>query len=298
MEQTTPDAARIIGLAGIGNIGLPIALNLIDGGFTVVGYRRTPEPEFAAAGGQPVSNAAAIANQTNIAITCLPSVEALQMVISGPDGLLSGAFGAGGILIEMSTLDVEEKAKVAALLRAHGIAMLDCPVAASGAMLRQRKGMVFVSGEPADAEAVGPILDAIIDTHVYVGPFGAGTRTKLVSNLLLAIHSAAAAEAMNFARLLGLDLQTTAEVIGRGSGGSVQWDMRAKRMASGDHDQSIGPISALLEVTRLIESAGEQQQAARPMFNHAHQLLKTAEAEGKTDMDISWIYEVIRKSGG
>src|SRR5579863_6086836 len=132
-----------VGVIGLGKMGLPIARNLMERGFTVIGYRRSGSPELAEAGGTVAASAAADAE---VLLSILPDAEAVEEVIEGPQGTLT-ALRTGTIHIEMSTIDVPRKARLRDATRARGGDLLDCPISGSPGMVAPRLATTFASGD-------------------------------------------------------------------------------------------------------------------------------------------------------
>src|SRR5580700_5577736 len=182
-----------VGVIGLGKMGLPIARNLMDRGFGVIGYRRSGSPELAAAGGIVAASAAEVAAAADVLLSIVPDA----------DGTLK-QLRPGTIHLEMSTIDVPRKARLRDEVQARGGDLLDCPISGSPGMVAPRLATTFASGEQESVEKVSEVLDAISGPWVYTGAFGTGAQLKYIANLLLAVHTVAAAEAMALARRSGL----------------------------------------------------------------------------------------------
>ena len=188
-----------IGMIGLGRMGMPIAHNLMERGFQIVGYRRHGSPELAAAGGTVVGSAAEVAAGADVLLSIVPDESAVQEVVCGEAGTLT-ALRAGTIHIEMSTIDVEHKGRIRDAVRGKGGDLLDCPISGSPEMVAPRLATTFASGDPASIDMVRHVLDAVSGPWVYTGPFGTGAHMKYIANMLLAVHTVAAAEALALAR--------------------------------------------------------------------------------------------------
>ena len=162
-----------VGMIGLGKMGMPIARNLMDRGFTVTGYRRSGSPELAAAGGTVAGSPAEVAAGADVLLSIVPDAAAVREIIAGPAGTLTG-LRPGTVHIEMSTIGIAEKAALRDTVREGGGDLLDCPVSGSPEMVAPRRATTFASGDEASVEAVGPVLDAVSGPWVYAGVFGAG----------------------------------------------------------------------------------------------------------------------------
>jgi 3-hydroxyisobutyrate dehydrogenase-like beta-hydroxyacid dehydrogenase len=175
-------APATVGVVGLGNMGLPMAGHLLAAGFGVRGYDVRPEAvdALARAGGTPAASPAAAVAGAPVAITSLPSVAALQEVVSGERGLAS-AGPDGLILIETSTLPVAAKAEAAEALARVGAVVLDCPLSGTASQMRARDIAVYASGDPAALKRSQDVLAAFSRVRHEVGAFGNGMRMKLIA---------------------------------------------------------------------------------------------------------------------
>ena len=281
-----------IGVIGLGKMGLPIAQNLIERGFTVTGYRRSGSPELAEAGGIVASSAAEVAASADVLLSILPGAEDVEEVICGPSGTLS-ALRAGTIHIEMSTIDVDRKARLADQVRAKGGDLLDCPISGSPGMVAPRLATTFVSGEEASMAKVRPVLDAISGPWVYTGAFGTGARLKYIANLLLAVHTVAAAEAMELARRSGLDLDLVQRTLDDSIGSSAIWRQRGPLMRERAWSPAPGPITTLHPILEQIQDCAAETGLAAPVFASAKAVFDQALADGWGHLDIASVYDQI-----
>src|SRR5258708_29607231 len=131
-----------VGLIGVGKIGLPIGENLIKSGYRVVGYRRSSLAEFEKIGGIAGRSSANVGAQADIVFSCLPSAEALEDVVQGPNGLIKSA-RAGQIIVELGSYPVPDKECYVAPLAAHGAIFLDGEGSGTPGMVAARKAVVF-----------------------------------------------------------------------------------------------------------------------------------------------------------
>src|SRR5262249_27029298 len=130
-----------VGLIGLGKIGLPIAENLIKSGYRVVGYRRSSMADFEKIGGVPAKSPVDVAAQADIVLTCLPSADALDEAIAGPQGLVHSA-RPGQIVIELGSHLIPDKQRQAARLADKGAVFLDGEIGGTPGMVSARKAVV------------------------------------------------------------------------------------------------------------------------------------------------------------
>jgi 3-hydroxyisobutyrate dehydrogenase len=281
-----------IGMIGLGKMGMPIARNLLERGFQVTGYRRSGSPELAAAGGTEAASAAEAAVSADALLSIVPDAAAVEDAICGPAGTLT-TLRRGTVHIEMSTIDVQRKARVRDAVRARGGDLLDCPVSGSPGMVAPRLATTFASGDKASVDAVSAVLDAVSGPWVYAGPFGAGTRLKYVANLLLAVHTVAAAEAMALARRAGLDLELVQRTLDGSIASSAIWKQRGPVMAERAWSPAPGPIRTLHPILVQVEDCAAGAGLSTPVFAAAKLAFDRALADGWGDLDIACVHDQI-----
>jgi L-threonate 2-dehydrogenase len=281
-----------VGVIGLGKMGLPIAQNLMDRGFTVVGYRRSGTGELVACGGTGAGSPAEVASASDVLLSILPDAAALREVLLGPNGTMV-KLRPGTVHVEMSTLDVTEKAALRDHVRTGGGDLLDCPISGTPAMVRPRLATTFVSGDEASVEAVREVLDAISGPWVYTGAFGTGARLKYVANLLVAVHTVATAEAMLLARRSGLDLELVQRTLDDSIASSAIWQRRGPLVRERRWTPAPGPIATLHEILEQIEDQAAAIGTTLPVFAVAKQLYDRALADGWGDLDIAAVHDVV-----
>jgi L-threonate 2-dehydrogenase len=281
-----------VGVIGLGRMGLPIARNLIERGFGVIGYRRSGSPELADVGGIVTDSAAEVAAGADVLLSIVPDAEAVEEVIGGPQGTLR-ALRAGTVHIEMSTIDVPRKKRLRDEVQARGGDLLDCPISGSPEMVAPRKATTFASGDADSVAAVAAVLDAISGPWVYTGEFGTGAQLKYIANLLLAVHTVAAAEAMELARRSGLDLDLVHKTLGTSIAGSAIWTQRGPLMAERRWSPAPGPVRTLKPILEQIEDHAARTGLDAPVFAAAKEVFDKALADGWGDLDIASVHDQV-----
>jgi 3-hydroxyisobutyrate dehydrogenase-like beta-hydroxyacid dehydrogenase len=281
-----------VGLIGLGKMGLPIAANLTDRGFEVIGYRRHATPELAAVGGKPAASAAEAAAEADVLISILPGPDDVEEVVCGPAGTLT-TMRPGTVHIEMSTIDIGRKRAVRDALRARGGDLLDCPISGSPGMVAPRLATTFASGDEASVRAVGPVLDAIAGPWVYTGPFGTGAQLKYIANMLVAVHTVAAAEALALARRSGLDLELVQATLDNSIASSAIWKQRGPVMRDRAWTPAPGPIGTLHAILEQIEDHAARTGLSTPVFTSAKTVFDIAMDDGWAGLDIASVYDQV-----
>jgi 3-hydroxyisobutyrate dehydrogenase len=280
-----------VGFVGVGKIGLPITENLIKSGYRVLGYRRSPLVEFEKIGGIPAQSPAEIGAQADVVFSCLPSSEALDDVVQGPQGLAASA-RPGQVVIELGSHPVPDKQRQIAPLAAKGAVFLDGEVSGTPGMVAARKAVIYLAGDEAAAKKAERVVGGFADSCLYFGKFGAASRVKLVNNLLVAINIAATAEAMALGLKAGVDVDLMIKAIATGSGGSTQFAIRAPWMAQRRFLPAQGTVPGLQHYFEMIGDFADDVGVATPLLDRATELyakfieMGFAEKDGAAMVDV------------
>jgi len=210
-----------IAFIGLGNMGAPMARNILAAGHELTVYNRTAskmEP-LARLGAHTASTPRAAATGADVVCTCVSVPAALWAVAEGPDGLLAG-MTAGQTLVDFSTVDPGTSQRLAEMCATRGIDVLDAPV--SGGTAGAAEGTLTVVGGGAKEafERVGPLMAAVGKNIVHVGGPGAGSTFKLINQILVGVNLAGVLEAFVLARKAGLDLNVLYDVLRTSAGNS------------------------------------------------------------------------------
>jgi 3-hydroxyisobutyrate dehydrogenase len=257
-----------IGFIGVGKIGLPIAENLIKSGYRVLGFRRGSLADFEKIGGVPAKSPADVGTQTDIVFSCMPSTEAMNEVVQGPQGLIHSA-RPGQVIVELGSHPVPDKERHVAVLASKGAVFIDGEVSGTPGMVATRKAVIYLGGDANACKKIEPAVKGFADLCLYFGPFGAASKVKLVNNLLVAIHIAATAEAMALGLKAGVDVDLMIKAIASGSGGSTQFGIRAPWMAQRKFTPVQGSAALLAHYFDLIGDWADSTGTATPMLDRA-----------------------------
>jgi 3-hydroxyisobutyrate dehydrogenase len=284
-------------MIGIGHLGLPVAMNLMRAGFRVVGFRRTDREAFVKAGGVAIGSPAEVARQAEVTLLCLPGPDAQHSVLDGPDGLLA-ALTPGKIVIDLGTYTREFKREQARRLSELGARMLEAEVSGSPAMVAQRQAALYVGGDEVLFEECKPVLDAITAHHFHLGEIGSAVGMKLIANTLVAIHTLAAAEAMNMGIRAGFNPHRVAEVIRQGAGNSAMFALRAPFMAARTFAPAPGPFNTLHKYLSMGAQMAQDLGCATPLFSAAVPYFIRALEGGMGDEDIAAVIKLLEAESG
>ncbi len=233
--MSSPDLR--LGFIGLGNLGRPLAANLLAAGFPLTVYDRDADAarSLAAEGAVWATSPAEVGEASDTVFSCLPSPQAVSDVLTGEEGLLEG-LAPGGTWIDSSTNDRHELQRLAALAAAQGVACLEAPVTGGVHLAATGQITVIVGGDPAVFAAHRPLFEAIGGRVFHVGPLGSASVLKVITNMLAFIHLFAAGEALMLARRGGLDLAQSFEVIKASSGTSFVHETESQVILNGSYD--------------------------------------------------------------
>lgn len=282
---------QTIGVIGLGTMGSAMSSNLVKAGFHVQGYDIAPKARAALkkAGGKPVASIAGI--KANVLITSLPSASALHSVAESFSG-------KNRVVLETSTLPIEEKARARATLAKKGITLLDCPLSGTGAQARARDLVVFASGERRAFEQAKPFLPGFSRAHYYLGAFGNGSRMKFVANLLVAIHNVSTAEAFVLGMKAGLEPKTIYEVMANSAGSSRMFQVRGPQMVAARYRDATISVALFQKDMKIIGEFAAALGAPTPLFNASAALYNAAMGLGHAQEDTASVCAVLERMGG
>jgi 3-hydroxyisobutyrate dehydrogenase len=292
-----------IGFIGLGNMGAPMAANLVSAGHQVTGFDLVPGAMEALTtkGGHVVASLAEVAGAGDIVITMLPAGPQVRSVYLDPGGVLAGA-RRGALLIDCSTIDVETARAVAAAAKEAGFDMLDAPVS-GGVSGAEAASLTFMVGGEAEIFARAQlVLAAMGRTIVHAGPAGNGQAAKICNNMILGISMIAVCEAFSLAERLGLEAQTLFDISSKSSGQC--WALTSYCPVPGpvpaspaNRDYAPGFTAAMmLKDLRLAQQAAGATATATPLGATAASLYQMFVDGGAGILDFSGIYRLIRKS--
>jgi len=291
-----------IGFIGLGNMGAPMAANLVKAGHQVRGFDIVAGRAEAlrTKGGRAASTMAEVAAAGEIVITMLPAGPDVRSVYLGDAGVLAHA-RKDALLIDCSTIDVETARAVSTDAAAAGFDMLDAPVS-GGVIGAETAGLTFMVGGSAEAFERGrPLLAAMGRTIVHAGPAGNGQAAKICNNMILGVSMIAVCEAFSLAERLGLAAQTLFDISAKSSGQC--WALTSYCPVPGpvpaspaNRDYIAGFTAAMmLKDLRLAQQAAEASAAATPLGSAAANLYQLFVDEGMGAVDFSGVYRFIRK---
>jgi len=274
-----------IGFIGLGNMGLPMAQNLLKAGHTVEGVdvSSTAVDKLKASGGTGVETAKSAAARADVVITMLPSGKEVREVYLGSSGIIENA-NAGTLLIDCSTIDVETARAVAAAAEKKGLLMLDAPVS-GGVGGATAATLTFMVGGSAQAfTRAESILQKMGKTIVHAGGAGNGQAAKICNNMILGVSMIAVSEAFVLAEKLGLDHQKLFDISSKSSGQC--WSMTTYCPGF--------TAAMMLKDLKLSQDAAKNSGTKTELGANATRIYSQYVASGEASRDFSGVIRFIR----
>jgi 3-hydroxyisobutyrate dehydrogenase len=290
-----------VGFIGLGNMGLPMAHNLIKAGHAVSGFDLSEYAgeRLAASGGTRVGSVADACRDSEFVISMLPAAEQVREVYLSDGGVLSAA-RSGALLVDSSTIDVDTARAVAQAATEKGLTMIDAPVS-GGVAGAQGATLTFMAGGPAEGfERARPILEKMGKTIVHAGGAGNGQAAKICNNMILGVSMIVVAEAFVLAEKLGLDAQRLFDITSKSSGQC--WSLTSYCPVPGpvpsspaNRDYKAGFTAAMmLKDLKLAQSAARSVRAATPLGAGAAAVYEQFVESGAGGMDFSGIIRYLQ----
>jgi len=290
--------ASAVGFIGLGNMGRPMALNLVARGFSLVVHdvdaaKVSPLRERGAA---VADSPAAVARASTRTICMVETTAQAADVIAGDQGILRGA-APGHIAVCMSTIDPVVARRLGDALAAQGIAMLDAPV--SGGTTRAVSGelSIMAGGAAEIFAACRDVFQAMGTRLFHVGDLGQGLAMKLVNNMLVQVNMVAVAEALVLGVKAGLDPKTIYEVVRVCTGTSSAFERGAARMLARDFSPA-GTVDISFKDQELETAFAKQLGAPLLLANVSQQVYQMARAAGLGKQDGTAIIQVLERLAG
>jgi 3-hydroxyisobutyrate dehydrogenase len=290
-----------VGFIGLGNMGMPMAQNLLKAAYEVTGFDLSAHATelLAANGGTSANSVADACKAAEVVITMLPAGEQVRDVYLGADGVLASVAPAT-LLIDSSTIDVQTARDVAQTAQDKGLAMVDAPVS-GGVTGAEAATLTFMAGGSADAlERARPILEKMGKTIVHAGGPGNGQAAKICNNMILGASMIVVCEAFLLAEKLGLDPQKLFDISSKSSGQC--WSMTSYCPVPGlvpaspaNRDYKAGFTAAMmLKDLKLAQTAARATHATTPLGAGAAAVYDRFVESGGSSVDFSGIIRYLR----
>jgi len=290
-----PEGAAPVAIVGLGLMGEVYAQRLLDAKIPVIGFDIDPvrRARLMEIGGKAIDSIAALAKPARCIIIAVFNTEQVENVL---ENHLLPALGdeSNKIVLCMSTCDPDRVAALAKRVMPRGIRYLDVPVSGTSDQVRRGDGVALIGGDPAIADDVTDVLDALFVRRFLVGKIGDGGRAKLAVNLILGLNRLALAEGLVFAERLGLDPAAFLEVARGSASYSQVMETKGPKMVRGDFSPEGRVKQTLKDAHLMLDQANAVGQKLSMLEVHADVLEACARA-GEADLDNSAIIKEVRR---
>lgn len=272
-----------IGYIGLGNMGMPMARNLIRAGYPVVVHDIDPARvrTLVGEGASAAGSAAEMASRASIIFSSLPTAESVEDVVAGPAGILEGGrAGQVQVYVDMSTIPPPVCERLGDRLAERGIDMLDAPVTGGKAGAAAGNLGIMVGGRASAFERCRPLLDVLGGVVQHFGEaVGAGMHAKLANQIMVGAHLAAFAEALAYGKRAGLDLRVLVDILKSGRAGSEILNVNSPGILDGNLEEvgAMGPMTLLRKdldcVVESMAAMGVERSLSRDVRGMYDQLI-------------------------
>jgi 2-hydroxy-3-oxopropionate reductase len=287
-----------VAFIGLGIMGKPMAINLINAGFDVVGYNRSQPAidALVAAGGRGAASIGEAVKDADVVATMVPDSPDVEEVLSGPDGVFAAA-RESALVIDFSSIRPDVSALLAAEGEKRGLRVLDAPVSGGEQGAIDGTLSIMVGGSPEDFAAAEHVFQAVGKTVVHVGPAGSGQTVKAANQLIVAGTIELVAEAIVFLEAYGVDTEAAVKVLAGGLAGNAILQRKAAGMLARDftpgfrielHDKDMGIVTA----------AARQAGVVIPLGAVVAQLIASLKAQGEGGLDHSALLKLVEQLSG
>jgi 3-hydroxyisobutyrate dehydrogenase len=282
-----------IGWIGLGNMGIPMALRLIDAGYSVTVYNRNRAKEATAkaSGAKTADTPATLIKDNGIIFIMVTDDKAIRDVFSGDDGLLS-ANTSGKLIINMSTVSPGISREFGGICRKQGNEYLDAPVSGSVKQALDGQLVIMVGGSQPAFDKATPILQHLGRLSLHLGDLGAGNTAKLAINVLLSFHAQGLAEATLFAQQHGVRTEDFMNIFNNSAMGNVFGKIKGDAIIADNYGAAFS-IRNIAKDLRLAKAEG----LTTPLAETAYQTFQAAEPK-YGDLDIIAVIKEVGQTAG
>ena len=286
-----------IAVVGVGLLGSAVASRLLSGGFTVAGYDTRPDQlvPLASRGLRAASSLKDAAAGADAIFTILPTPDAVEAAVTGAGGLLAMARSA--VLVQMSTISPTLTRRLAEAAASAGVGFLDAPMSGTSALVERGDCTIFAGGEAGLVAACQPVFGAIAKRTTHVGPVGSASLAKLAANLLVALNTAALAEALVLGEKGGLAPQVLLDILKDSAGASRMVDVRGPLMVERRFEPQM-KLELFLKDFRLMLEEAQRLGVALPLTSLTQQICTAAVAAGRGGEDLAVLITTLEGMAG
>lgn len=291
--RTARDMKRVIGLIGLGAMGAGMAQSLRSAGFEVhvCDARAQVAHAFAQDGGTAHGSPADVAKHCSVIISVVVNAEQTESILTGPSGALAH-MQRGSLFVMCSTVNPAWSAQLGARLAEHGVLYLDAPISGGAAKARAGQITMMTAGPQAAYALCQDALDAMSSVVYKLGDqAGAGSKVKVINQLLAGVHIAAAAEAMALGIREGVDPAALYEVITHSAGNSWMFENRMPHVLANDYTP-LSAVDIFVKDLGLVLDMARSTKFPLPLSSTAHQMFMQASSAGFAKEDDSAVIKI------
>ncbi|EJL43767.1 NAD(P)-dependent oxidoreductase [Brevibacillus agri] len=288
----------VIGIIGLGNMGMPMATNLVQAGYEVYGFdvNAKAELEFAAVGGKTGLTVEEVVQKTDVILTSLPSPDIVESVFTGLDGILEHA-RAGQTVVDTSTVTPQLNERLARASQAKGIGYLAAPVSGGVVGAKNRTLTIMVGGPKELYDSVYPVFMALGQNIFHVGErVDSGTAVKLINNLLIGFYTSAVSEGVALAKQMGLDLDLLFDILNVSYGQSRIYERNYKSFIAPNDFAPHFSLNLLLKDLRIAQEMAQQSGLSLPITAELLAIYEQSQEAGFGEQDMAALYAYICQS--
>lgn len=288
----------VIGIIGLGNMGMPMATNLVQAGYEVYGFdvNAKAELEFAAVGGKTGLTVAEVVQKTDVILTSLPSPDIVESVFTGLDGILEHA-RAGQTVVDTSTVTPQLNERLARASQAKGIGYLAAPISGGVVGAKNRTLTIMVGGPKELYDSVYPVFMALGQNIFHVGErVDSGTAVKLINNLLIGFYTSAVSEGVALAKQMGLDLDLLFDILNVSYGQSRIYERNYKSFIAPNDFAPHFSLNLLLKDLRIAQEMAQQSGLSLPITAELLAIYEQSQEAGFGEQDMAALYAYICQS--
>lgn len=286
-----------LGFIGIGLMGDPMTRRLLDAGFAVTVWNRTPEKSDAlrVAGATVAGSISELVEGVDVVMLCLANTAVVESVVFGEGGV--AAHGrAEQRLVDLSSSDPAATRDYAVRLEDEcGMRWIDAPVSGGVAGAEAGSLAVMCGGAQEDIEAAHPLLAPLAARVTHMGPVGAGQVTKVCNQMIVGCQAAVIAEMVALAEASGVDASRLTEALAGGFADSKPFQILTPRMAASEFDNPAWHLRTLLKDLDMAVAQSQRAGSATPMSGLAAQLMRTHVSHGHAEHDPATLVEAYRR---
>jgi 3-hydroxyisobutyrate dehydrogenase-like beta-hydroxyacid dehydrogenase len=287
-----------LGFIGLGVMGGQMVSRLLDKGYTILGYNRTPtKAQWLIDKGMLWANSPrAVAEGSDITFAMVTNSAAVQAITEGPDGVVAG-LGPGKVLIDMSTISPAASRDLAVRVRATGADLVDAPVSGSVITLQQGKLSVMVGGTAETFQRVKPLLHDIGPKVTHVGGNGVALAMKIAVNLSLAVQMMAFSEGVLLAEKSGIKREVAVDVLTHSAVASPMIQYRGPFVLH-QPEQAWFDVNMMQKDMLLAMELGRQLNVPVPTTAVTNEFLTAARGMGWEKLDFAVVFDVLARMAG